>query len=217
MSVGAGIVWSTLLILLAIGVWRVADNRKRKLLGRAVACLMVMSGLMSLATDGWSKPKKSRPQAPTELAGVRLGMTPAEVTVALGKPTTEEGPSESDAGETRRAALRYSYTIPNDNEYALEIVFYTDANGLRADIVCELGGYSSALGFNNGARELGVVRKLGRPDITSISADRRAKLISYPQWKVAYLVKRSKVNGVCISGSGVIKFTEQARHRRPRR
>ena len=144
-------------------------------------------------------------------------MTPAEVTVALGRPTTEEGASESDAGETRRAALRYSYTIRNDNEYALEIVFYTDANGLRADVVCELGGYSSALGFSNGAREWGVVRKLGRPDVTSISADRRAKLISYPQWKVAYLVKRSKVNGVCISGSGTIKFTEQARPRRPRR
>ena len=52
-----------------------------------------------------------------------------------------------------------------------------------------------------------------RPD----PRDRRAKLISYPQWKVAYLIKRSKVNGVCISGSGTIKFTEQARPRRPRR
>ncbi len=33
MSVGAGIVWSTLSVLLAIGVWRVAVNAEAEALG----------------------------------------------------------------------------------------------------------------------------------------------------------------------------------------
>jgi len=185
MSVGSGIAWSTLLVL------------------------------MSLSFNGWSKPK-DKPQVPSELGGVKLGMTPIEVILRLGPPTAEERPSRPDT-ESRYAALRYSYTVPNNNQYAMEIVFYEDANGVRADIVCELGGYSSALGFSKGTSQFAVFRKLGRPEKTSISSDRQAKVISYPQWKVAYIIKRSKVNGVCISKSGVIRFTEQARSRPSRR
>ena len=186
MSVGAGIAWSTLLVL------------------------------MSLSCNGWSKPK-DRPQVPAELGGVKLGMTPLEVILRLGPPTTEERPAKPDAGEPRYPALRYSYTVPYNNQYAMEIVFYEDVNGLRADIVCELGGYSSALGFSKGTSQYAVFRKLGRPERTSISSDRQARMISYPQWKVAYIIKRSKVNGVCISTTGVIRFTEQARSRPSRR
>ena len=216
MSVGAGIAWSTLLVLLAIGVQRVSLSRKWQPVARTIACLVMVSGLMSLSINGWSKPK-DRPQVPSELAGVKLGMTPIEVTLALGPPTTEERPADPDGGNSRRAALRYSYTVPNNNQYALEIVFYEDANDLRADIICELGGYSSALGFSKGMGQFAVFRKLGRPERTSISSDRQAKVISYPQWKVAYILKRSKVNGVCISRTGVIRFTDQARTRPSRR
>jgi hypothetical protein len=55
-----------------------------------------------------------------------------------------------------------------------------------------------------------VVHKLGKPDKTSISADRKQKIISYPQWKVAYFIEKRLVVGVCISDEGVVTFVDSA-------
>ena len=139
MSVGAGIVWT--IDPRAPRDWRVEDlvNEKRKLIGKAVADLdgRHRTDRRSLRCQG----QYDRPEVTSELAGVKLGMTPPAVTLALGKPTSEEGPPKSDGGEPiEDAALRYAYARPMTRHTPWKSFSTTTRTGYRPTSFANSGG-----------------------------------------------------------------------------
>jgi hypothetical protein len=179
------------------------------------ARLAVMLLVASVLIGGslWARDRRSKHfKEVTELAGVRLGMTPHEVVAALGEPNVVDRlrvPVPAAGKQKRDTAFGYVYGKSYDPDYSLQVVFF-DRHAPRLGIVCEVHADSSALGLAKGSRERDVRHKLGNPDRVSLSADRKQKIFSYPQWKVAYFIEKSRVIGVCISSEGVVTFVDAA-------
>jgi hypothetical protein len=208
----AGIRWSTVDVPVIPGTRRVAGRAHWRSLtkGTCVFGTAIVLAAGSLLARSESREKHHEV---TELAGVKLGMTPHEVVAALGEPTYIDRAHRRapQAGKRKRddTAFGYVYGRSYDPDYSLQLVFF-DGESPRLGIACEVHAESSALGLSNGAKERVVVHKLGKPDKTSISADRKQKIISYPQWKVAYFIEKRLVVGVCISDEGVVTFVDSA-------
>src|SRR5437764_10827560 len=98
MTLGAGVVWATLLVLIALAIWRTTVNQKWNLVGKAVLSIVVVAAIIGAGFWGWNK-YQNRPQLVTELAGVKLGMTRVEVTLALGEPKTKSDPGRDTEGK----------------------------------------------------------------------------------------------------------------------
>jgi hypothetical protein len=205
-STGAGSCGSTVHLSVGTGRQSVTFESKWKAIGnrafRIVAFLVLVGG------SSWARSESPRHREVTELAGVKLGMTPREVVSALGQPTlvdTFRGPGK----RTSDTAFGYIYARSYDPDYSLQLVFVS-REAPRLSIVCEVHANTSALGLSSGSKERQVVRKLGKPDEISVSADRRQKIISYAQWKVAYFIEKRKVIGICISSEGIVTFVDAA-------
>jgi hypothetical protein len=208
---GAGIRGSTLHVPVGIGAGRVAVGSRRRAHARvATLCttVIVLAGVSVWARSEAPEPRREI----TELAGVKLGMTPLEVVAALGQPTLVDRRREAvpAAGKPKRdTAFGYVYSKADKPEYSLQLVFY-NREAPWLGVVCEVNAESSALGLANGTKERQVLRALGKPGNISISFDRVQKIISYPQWKVAYVIQKRRVVGVCVSSRGIVTFLDSA-------
>ena len=209
MTLGTGIFASTVLVLLAIAIWQITVRHKWKLAGKIAAGFVAVCAVVGGGLYAWNY-IANLPPAPsvvTELAGVKLGMSPTDVTLALGKPDTASDPSVKD-GETR-IEFKYSssdnYSSPN-----VSIIFYgRDKYTTKASIVCSADSSIKLLGFDNYSAEANILQSLGKPSSVSVASDALSKIISYSQWKVAFTISKGFVSEKCITQSGSVTFADE--------
>ncbi len=142
-----------------------------------------------------------------ELAGVRLGMSPTDVTLTLGKPAASSKLASDGGG---RAHLTYVYTKPHNEDYALNITFFgKDQTVAHAVVICEQGGFSSLLGFDKFSQEQDILRLLGTPSFSSVRGDGLEKAISYSAWNASFKIARGKVVALCIHQGNFIQYDQE--------
>jgi len=142
-----------------------------------------------------------------EMAGVRLGMSPTDVTLNLGKPSAA---SKLESDGSGRVHLTYVYTKPYSGDYALNITFFGRGGGSpRAVVICEQGGFSNLLGFDKFSREQDVLRLLGQPTYSSVRADGLEKAISYSAWNASFKIARGNIVALCIHQGHFIQYDQE--------
>ena len=167
-------------------------------------CLLAGAGFFVATADNDSRPA---PQIIGELGGVRLGMSPTDVTLALGRPFAS---SKVEADGADRTHLIYVYSKSKNDDHSLDVTFHgSNPSNMRAAVVCEQGGFSSLLGFDKFSREQDIVRVLGTPTFTSIRGDGLEKAISYSAWNAAFKIALGKVVGFCIHQGSFIQYDKE--------
>ena len=152
MSIGAGLLWSTIIALIAIAIWRTTVNKKWKTVGKVVGGIALLGVIVGVAIWGWLK-YQDRPQVVTQLAGIAIGMSKAEVTLALGKPTRDTiGFTDGKLGP-----MRLAYVDEYNKDKMTLIYFDYDDNAVER--ICELDGYESLLGFSKYSDEQDIIEK----------------------------------------------------------
>jgi len=237
MTLGEGIFWSTVLILVAFFLYQVSVKRKWKTVGKVFAILVLVGALIGGGFWGWNV-YESRPRIMGELGGVRLGMSPVEVKLLKGVATqgdevvelekmTTFTPKQLRIIEEVRARMardkqgerdddkKFKMTwVYKQSEYSDEhlIIRFTgdEQNALRTSTICESGGYNRIFGLNTYyLYEESVIKKLGTPSHESISSDGLKKMISYEQWKVAFEIEKNHVISWCVTESGKMTYTNE--------
>ena len=141
-----------------------------------------------------------------EMAGVRLGMSPTDVTLNLGKPSAA---SKLESDGSGRVHLTYVYTKPYSGDYALNITFFGRGGSPHAVVICEQGGFSNLLGFDKFSREQDVLRLLGQPTYSSVRADGLEKAISYSAWNASFKIARGNIVALCIHQGHFIQYDQE--------
>ncbi len=183
------------------------SNTATKIIG-ALAGFGLLVVAIAYYTKHADDDRQPAPRVITQLAGARLGMSPTDVTLMLGKPAIA-GQTVVDANGD--AHLIYVYTKDLNEDYALDITFHgTDRTNMQVAVICEKGGLSGILGFDRYSTELEVLRQLGPPTYTSVRSDGLEKAISYAAWNASFKIAQGKVVGICIHRGNFIQYDKEA-------
>lgn len=209
MTLGDGILWSTVLILLAAGIYLLSVKGKWKTIGKVLAVLVLIGSVIGggIWAYDWYE---DRPYAETEFRGLSLGMRPVDVTLLKGAPTNENTTPEyrEDLDEF---TVMYIYNDEDtDSGPGKTAVFMrgATADDLRVMRVCALDGYAHLLRVSPSDSERDMIEALGEPSQTSISADGLSKWVNYEQWNAAYLLSAGEVVFRCLSETKMIMEEE---------
>lgn len=168
-------------------------------------CVLAGAGVFVAAAD---KDQRPEPQTITALGGVRLGMSPTDVTLALGKPFAS---SKVETDGNGRAHLVYVYSKGKNDDHSLDVTFHgAGPSAMHVAVICEQGGFATLLGFDKFSREEDVSRQLGNPTHSSIRSDGLEKAISYSRWNASFRIALGKVVGVCIHRGDFIQYDREA-------
>ncbi len=201
MALGASLFWIALVALLVFGARFVTQKKKWRLVGKIIGGLVVLCIAIGLAIWGWNA-YKGRPQPVDALGSISLGMTPVEVTLALGEPNNT---NPNDVSDGHR---RYLYMEYGTLEYFIK---FSDAasSSEHVQAVCS-GDYNNGVfGLSKYSSQKDVIKKLGNPISQSIHKDELRKMISYPEWKVSYEIEKGDVVSVCVSENGDMQYLEE--------
>jgi hypothetical protein len=199
MSLGAGILWSTIVLVIFAVVYLITKAKKWLLVVKTFGVLVFAGAAIGASVWGWMQ-YRDRPQVIDSLAGVSLGMTPMEVTLALGEPST-------DTIDDRPDDRLMLYSESGSTTY---IIFKaSETHGPQVSIICSSDYKDEVFGLGKYDGEDEIVKKLGMPPVTSVNEDGLEKMMSYPKWKTAFGVKKGKVTEVCISSSGKVSFAKE--------
>jgi hypothetical protein len=178
-------------------------------IGKVAIAAALFCGVAAVGAFVTKADRDPRPEAQTitEFGGVRLGMSPTDVTLALGRPFAS---SKIEIDGNGRAHLIYVYSKGKNDDHSLDITFHgANSSSIRAAVVCEHGGFSSLLGFDKFSREQDILRVLGNPTFTSIRGDGLEKTISYSQWNASFKIALGKVMGLCIHQGNFIQYDKE--------
>lgn len=206
MTVGDGILWSTVLILFAAAIYHISIRKKWKVVGKTIGVFFVIGAMGTAAIWGYFT-YKNRPTPATELNGVRLGMSPLEVKLAKGAPTTEQ--NAKDEKQDEKFTLSWQFRSDLGDESTVVIFYGVTADTMKVSIVCARGGYSTLLGLGRYSNEKDVIKKLGQPSAESISKDGLSKIISFKSFKVAYELTKGQITELCVTESGGVNYVEE--------
>lgn len=201
MTLGSALVLITFILLAAAGVYFVSKNKKWRLMGKIVGVIILLAIAISLGAWGWHQ-YQNRPQVVTGIGDVSLGMTPLEVTLAIGKPDINNEGSGNDS-DLRYVYLNYSHEV----DYFVR--FSNKTIEPRAVVVCSSNYLREALGLGKYDSESDVTKKLGEPTTISVREDGLRKMISYQQWKVAFEIEQGDVESVCATESGEVTYIDE--------
>jgi hypothetical protein len=169
-----------------------------------LACILAGSGYFVLKPDTDKRPEARQI---AELGGLRLGMSPTEVTLALGKPAASSGLQTDDGGNSH---LTYVYTKDHNDDYALNITFHgSKQSGARATVICEKGSFSNLLGFDKFSQEQDLARVLGPASYSSVRGDGLEKIVSYASWNASFKIALGKVVELCIHQGNFISYDDE--------
>lgn len=203
MSLGTSLIWIAVLALLVYGIRLITKKKKWRLVIKVIAVLILLGILIGLGVWGWSV-YKDRPQPVDTLGSISLGMTPIDVTLAVGKPTQEILPNELDTSrryiyEGYGGDLKYTIKFSGSDETPVDVV----------QVVCTGDYMNEVFGLGKYDSEKDVIKKLGSPSNQSIRADGLAKMISYEKWNVAFEIQQGDVTKTCISSSGKVTYLKE--------
>jgi len=202
MTIGMGIFLSTLLLILVFAIRQATRYQKWRLIGKIAAVVVIVCVAIGALAYAWVSISNlpPGPSRVTELAGVKLGMKPADVTLALGKPDASEDPMS----EGKEITTGYIYNSPSRT-----IVFFgPDKYHLTANIICTGDYGAKLLGFDIGSKKADIIKRLGEPDEISVSRDGLSEYISYFKWNAAFQLAQGMLTQDCVSTRGV-RFGEE--------
>lgn len=134
------------------------------------------------------------------LAGISLGMKPVDVTLTKGKQSGEK------VGDDGR--LRYIYTDYSGNpELFIKFADSTGEGGVVTICSYEYRDRVFDLGKLDSLSK--VLNKLGEPTGKSISADGTRQLITYSQYRVAFIVAENRIEETCATSEEKMTFIEE--------
>jgi hypothetical protein len=148
-----------------------------------------LSGVALIGLLGCQEPNANQPPAPepvTELWGLTVGMTKADVSQAKGKPTQAAGSS-----------MVYSSTEQGDKQ--LHYVTFDDQGALRN--VCTSRGNLQLFGLKIGHSESQLLAKLGPPKMSRHNDDEVSKRVYYPRYGTNFGIDKGAINLICIGQS----------------
>jgi hypothetical protein len=212
MTLGDGILWSTVLILLAAGIYLLSIKKKWKTFGKVLGVLILIGAAIGGGIWGWMK-YQDRPVIVDELNSVRIGMSRLDLKLLKGEPDND--PEPRPQGDSGISTLTWLY---DDDEYGSQlwvILAGSEEKGYSAFRICQKGGYYNLLGIRENQSEQAVIDKLGEPTSTSIEASGLKKFINYEPWNVSYQIKKGKVTFLCISMLGKMTFDNEYGEKEP--
>ena len=168
-------------------------------IGREIVGVLVLIGVVvGGGVWGWivySRPSYT-PYVVDELANVRLGMPPVEVSLARGEPQSKDEPTLGK-NDKWKALWRYQ-----EGEGWLVVQFSgSTADELTVFAIVKHGGRGRLLTLDRGDSEQDVIKKLGEPTSESIRADGLSKIIFYEQWSAVYEITQGKISALGVSKS----------------
>lgn len=196
MTVGDGIFWSTIVVVVFISIVLLSKYGKWKAFGKGLGIVVLLSALASGGYWGWLQ-HVNRPQVTTSLNGISLGMTEVEVTLAKGIPTE---PAEAKLVEDDKSIKK---TLSYDDCF-VRLRGPTEED-LVVTTVCDTKEWSTTkvAGIDTRTSENEVVRKLGQSPNTSVNEEGTIKILNYPKWKAAYFMQKGSVIQICITEESI--------------
>lgn len=204
MTLGTSLTLIATLIFIVLGVRFISKKKKWRLVAKIAGGLFLFGVLIGLGTWSWIW-YKERPQPVDTLGSLSLGMTPLEVSLAVGKPDNESAPLK-ETDESRWYLYNNHY---DELEYFVRFSDKTESSTELAEIICTRNYQHDVFGLSKYSSEKEIKKKLGEPTSQSIRLDGLAKMISYEKWKVAFEIEKGDVIAVCISSSGKVGYKKE--------
>ena len=193
MSIGEGILWSTIIIIVFVSIILITKNRRWMTFLKVFMALVIVGAVIGLAIWLYQK-YEARPQVVTELSGISLGMREVDVTLIKGKPDKTIDARNRGEDDSRKILL---YKLYGGDR--IVVVLDGPEDQRVVNVICVRGGYEGVLGFNSYSYEKEIVETLGEPKTVSIDSAGTDKMISYPRWNAAFEITKGKVLEVCIT------------------
>ena len=201
MTLGEGIIWSTLLIITFISILLLTKHKKWKSFSKILLSFVGVGGIIAISMWQFSI-YENRPKLMTSLNKVNLGMREVDVTLAKGEP---DKVFNHDDSEIAYKTLVYGDLLESFTFVSLrkvsDLIVVTD--------ICSNDKYSNVLGFSGYSSETGIIKKLGRPENVSINEKGTSKIISYPKWNASFNIKKNNVTLVCVTSRQNRKFSAE--------
>jgi hypothetical protein len=185
MTIGTGILVSTILLI----IYFVSKERKWKVIGKFILLLLFFAGTVAAAIWGYSL-YDTRVQVLNSLSGVKLGMSEVNVTLLKGPPDSVVG---EDNDNVRKVLV---YEEFDDINYY--VIIDGESGSLIVTHICSRDYADKVFGLGKHSTEAAIVEKLGSPDFTSIESSGTKKIISYPEWNIAFEIKKGSATQVCV-------------------
>jgi hypothetical protein len=200
MTLGDGIFYSTVLLVLAGATYFISVNGKWKLVTKILGAFVFAGVAIAIYIVQEIRPDPPGPLAAvTEYMGVELGAPRIEVTLALGEPE-----DEGEIVQSRTfGRFQQRHTYP-DFTLAYSGVVTPDA----VLFVCSNESSSDLLNISNGASESLLLERLGEPSTRSINRERKQEAMSYWTLNAAFIIEAGRVLASCMVESGV-NFVEE--------
>lgn len=211
MEIGTGIFVSALLLAVVI-LYAVTKDRWawRRIITRTALVLLAIVLPITLVGIGYYLwPEKIGRQ--TEYAGIRLGISPAEIKYIKGYPPIVYGPSESETedwkpiietkniekGKSVEDYTEWSYTY---DHYRIDVTFNSTKTTV-IEVTCfsgdQLRRCPTIAGIADGASEQEVIRRFGQADRSKISGVTKA--LTYSKIGVLFWLERERVYMIAIN------------------
>jgi hypothetical protein len=198
MSLGAGIFGSTILVLIALAVWRISVAHKWRTVGKVFGILFAIGCVTAGALYAYNV-YADRPKPLDGIDGMKLGMSPLDVQLLRGVPVSKQ--DEVIAGEAR---TRWFY---QNEKGELEYFLLFGKPGLH--IVCRMGRFAGEFGLGYGTTEEDAIGKLGRPTNVSVNKEGLEKALSFSKYRVGLSFKQGQLTDLCVTDTGKLKFAEE--------
>ena len=192
MTLGDGILASTVLVLISIAIWKIAGRLKFLFTLRNIAVAVGLSCLATLVFTGWQR-YEQRPQKPYEVRNITLGMTQADVMVELGKP------SDTKFKNTEK------YITELWNYESKDLYFYVayDSENKKVVVMCEQSPrLQTPFGYKMTQKD--IIEKLGEYASASYTKDQLKKRIDFPSFNVSFYIEGGIIIAYCVSEAAKI-------------
>jgi hypothetical protein len=201
MTLGTSLFSITILVFIFLGIKYISKKKKWRLAGRVAGVLLLIIIVIGLSVFGWYR-YQDRLRPISSLGSISLGMSPIEVSLALGKPSQETQPDNFGGSRT------YTYSDYSGEKF----IMFSNSENTTVDsvsIICSDNYNDKVFGLGKYSSEKEVLKKLGEPTKQSIRSDGLAKTISYEKWNVSFEIQKGEVGNVCISSSGKVSYKNE--------
>jgi hypothetical protein len=208
MTIGDGIFYSTILLVLAGAIYAISVRGKWKTTGKVFSVFVLVVAVCGGIFYGYDQ-YQSRPQssaseplaAITEYMGVKLGASRVDVTLKHGLPEKESS-TVTPAGEKQDVLTYDNFSVTLRGEEVPNFAY----------IVCSDGSYTyggELLGVGIYASEDRVISLLGAPSSESIDADGLKKILNYKELNLSIVLAEGRVDEICMTEGGSIRWFEE--------
>jgi hypothetical protein len=168
---------------------RVAGNLLRWIIGLPVIALLLLWSWFSYSN--WSN---NRPYWVDEFKGVKIGMTPTDVTLAKGAPDSTSEPKQREDGSWSKGMFFGHLYIFLDGPSEEKLTVYR---------VCESqpSYFDEVLGISGSDSEKSVIDRLGKPDQETIDDDELGKSAFFYRYNLMLRLSKAQVDGICVGAT----------------